>query len=175
MVLVLPLPGLLLPMVPVYLFITFVRKSICLTKRNMDSESQEPGLAFFFEQQQKTADEVVASIQNSGGKAESWEGDLRYPQNVQRLFEQAEKVFGQVDILVNNAAEYLADTFLPANAFGEKDAALWGEDGPTTSTMPIAEKAMIAISLWNTRGCSQKILKMSAFARRINREKDAMG
>ena len=92
------------------------------------SRSQEPGLTFFFEQQQKTADEVVASIRKSGGKAESWEGDLRHPQNVQRLFEQAEMAFGKVDILVNNAAEYLADTFLPSKAIGE-DAILW-EDGP---------------------------------------------
>ena len=48
----------------------------------------DPGLKFFFEQQRKTADEVMASIRKFGGSAASWEGDLRYPENVNRLFEQ---------------------------------------------------------------------------------------
>ena len=65
-------------------------------------ELKNSGLAFFFKQQAKTADEVLASIRESGGNAESWEGDLREPENVNRLFEQAEKAFGHVDILVNN-------------------------------------------------------------------------
>jgi 3-oxoacyl-[acyl-carrier protein] reductase len=47
---------------------------------NEDQKSpglQNPGLAFFFKQQAKTADEVLASIRDAGGNAESWEGDLR--------------------------------------------------------------------------------------------------
>jgi 3-oxoacyl-[acyl-carrier protein] reductase len=116
------------------LFIHYFRPEIDFSDQKQGGgRSPEPGLTFFFEQQQKTADEVVAFIRDSGGKAESWEGDLRHPQNVQRLFEHAEKAFGQVDILVNNAAEYLADTFLPPNALGE-DAALW-EDGPPIATI----------------------------------------
>ena len=116
------------------LFIHYFRQEIDFSdQEKAGSRSQEPGVTFFFEQQQKTADEVVASIRKSGGKAESWEGDLRYPQNVNRLFEQAEMAFGRVDILVNNAAEYLADTFLPSKALGE-DAALW-EDGPPIATI----------------------------------------
>ena len=94
-----------------------------------------PGLAFFFKQQEKTADEVVASIREAGGEAASWEGDLREPENVHRLFEAAEKAFGQVDILVNNAAEYMADTFLPSNAL-EKEGQLW-EGGPSISTIDV--------------------------------------
>ena len=94
---------------------------------------KDPGLAFFFEQQEKTADEVLASIRNADGSAESWEGDLRDPKNVHRLFEAAEKAFGPVDILVNNAAEYSADTFAPAGASGE-DTAVWA-GGPTLWTI----------------------------------------
>ena len=102
-------------------------------EQHVPDKAREPGLRFFFEQQRKTAEEVVASIRELGGKAESFEGDIREPENVNRLFEEAEKAFGQVDILVNNAAEYLPDTFLPSNALGE-GLTLW-EGGPTLSTI----------------------------------------
>ena len=106
-------------------------------KINSPSESrkQEPGLPFFFEQQGKGADEVAKAIRDSGGTAEHWEGDLRDPQNVTLLFEKAEKAFGRVDILVNNAAEYTADTFLPPEALGGGDV-VW-EGGPAISTVDI--------------------------------------
>lgn len=96
-------------------------------------ESQNPGLAFFFKQQAKRADEVLASIRDAGGNAESWEGDFREPENVHRLFEEAEKTFGHVDILVNNAADYTADTFLPTGILEEKKE-VWAE-GPTISSI----------------------------------------
>lgn len=117
-------------------FIHFFRQEIDFRyKDRRNSHSQEPGLGFFFEQQRKTADEVVASIRKSGGKAASWEADLRNPENVKRLFEEAEKAFGRVDILVNNAAEYVADTLLPSFTL-ENEATLW-EGGPTISTIDI--------------------------------------
>jgi 3-oxoacyl-[acyl-carrier protein] reductase len=122
--------------------------------------AQDPGLAFFFQQQGKNADEVVASIRESGGSAESWEGDLREPATVQRMFELAEERFGQVDILVNNAAEYLADTFLPSEALGDA-AALW-EGGPTTSTIDVeGHDRHFAV---NSRAVA---ILMARFARRI--------
>ena len=118
------------------LFIHFFRQEIdFLYKDQSNCDSQEPGLGFFSEQQRKTADEVVASIRKAGGKAASWEGDLRDPKNVNLLFEEAEEAFGRVDILVNNAAEYVADTFLPSIALG-KDADLW-EGGPPISTIDV--------------------------------------
>ncbi len=115
-------------------FIHYYRNVAGLPDKQHDTgKAREPGLRFFFEQQQKTAEEVVASIRELGGKAESLEGDLREHENVNSLFEEAEKAFGQVDILVNNAAEYIPDTFLPSNAFGESFD-LW-EGGPTLSTI----------------------------------------
>jgi 3-oxoacyl-[acyl-carrier protein] reductase len=150
-------------------FIHYFRQEIVLFDRQkQDCHSNKPGLAFFFEQQQKTADEVVASIQKSGGTAASWQADLRYPQNVQRLFEQAEKAFGQVDILVNNAAEYLADTFLPATTVGE-NAALW-EGGPASATID-AERHDRHFAV-NTRAA---VILMSTFARRIIERKTQWG
>lgn len=119
-----------------HVFIHYFRQVTNLPDEDKNVDySQDPGLAFFFKQQGKTADEVVASIRESGGNAESWEGDLREPENVNRLFEQAEKAFGHADILVNNAAEYIADTFLHPDALGE-EAEVW-EGGPTISTIDV--------------------------------------
>ncbi len=75
-----------------------------------------PGRAFFNAQQSKTADEVLRSIHQSGGKAAAWEADLADPVNVPKVFDQAETSFGPVDILVNNAAAWEGDTFLPSGA-----------------------------------------------------------
>jgi 3-oxoacyl-[acyl-carrier protein] reductase len=125
-----------------------------------DYESQEPGLEFFFAQQAKTVDDILASIRASGGDAESWEGNLHEPENVDRLFEQAEEAFGHVDILVNNAAEYSADTFLPTNASG-KEAEVW-EGGPPISTIDVASHDRhFAV---NARAAA---ILMSTFASRI--------
>jgi 3-oxoacyl-[acyl-carrier protein] reductase len=123
-------------------------------------EPQDPGLLFFFKQQAKTADEVIKSIRESGGSAESWEGDLCEPENVNRLFEQAEKAFGHIDILVNNAAEYSADTFLPPNDSGE-EAEVW-DGGPTISTIDMtSHDRHFAV---NSRAAA---ILMGEFARRI--------
>jgi 3-oxoacyl-[acyl-carrier protein] reductase len=151
------------------LFIHYFRQEIDFSdQKEGGRRSPEPGLTFFFEQQQKTADEVVAFIRKSGGKAESWEGDLRHPQNVRRLFEHAAKAFGQVDILVNNAAEYLADTFLPPNALGG-EAAVW-EDGPPIATIN-AESHDRHFEV-NARAVA---MLMSTFARRIIERKSQWG
>jgi len=123
-------------------------------------KEQAPGLAFFFEQQEKTADEVVTSIRQSGGDAEFWEGDLRDPENVNRLIEQTETAFGQVDILVNNAADYIADTFLPSDVSGD-EAEIW-EGGPPISTIDVeSHDRHFAV---NSRAVA---ILMAEFARRI--------
>ena len=131
-----------------------------------ERQNQEPGLPFFFEQQKKSADEVAASIRKAGGTAEHWDGDLRDHQNATLLFEKAEKVFGKIDILVNNAAEYEADTFIPsdsAKGMGE----LW-EAGPSISTID-AETHDRHFTV-NSRAVA---MLMAAFARRIiEREAD---
>jgi 3-oxoacyl-[acyl-carrier protein] reductase len=143
------------------LFIHFFRQEIALHyKDQIKIDTQEPGLGFFFKQQRKTADDVVASIRKAGSKAESWEGDLRNPKNINRLFEVAEKTFGKVDILVNNAAEYVADTFLPSMTLGG-EAELW-EGGPATSTIDVeSHDRHFAV---NSRAVA---ILMSTFARRV--------
>ncbi len=75
-----------------------------------------PGSAFYQAQQGKTADEVLEAIRRRGGQAAAWEADLSDPENIPQLFDQVEAVFGPVDILVNNAAAWEGDTFVPSGA-----------------------------------------------------------
>jgi 3-oxoacyl-[acyl-carrier protein] reductase len=56
----------------------------------------------------KTADDVLAAIHSLGGRAAA---DLREPGVAPRLFEFAEAQLGPVDILINNATGWVADTF----------------------------------------------------------------
>jgi 3-oxoacyl-[acyl-carrier protein] reductase len=60
------------------------------------------------------AEQVVAEIQADGGRAVAVEADLCDPAAPAALFGAAEERLGPVDILVNNATGWLADTFTPA-------------------------------------------------------------
>ncbi len=57
------------------------------------------------------AGRVVAAIVASGGQAVALEADLADSETPSRLFDTAEAELGPVDILVNNASGWLADTF----------------------------------------------------------------
>ena len=62
------------------------------------------------------ADAVVAEIEAAGGRGVATEADLYDPATPGILFDLAEQRLGPVDILVNNATGWLADTFKPAEA-----------------------------------------------------------
>jgi 3-oxoacyl-[acyl-carrier protein] reductase len=53
------------------------------------------------------ADRVVAEITAKGGKAMAVKGDVAKAAEVARIFAEAKKAFGRVDVLVNNAGVYL--------------------------------------------------------------------
>jgi 3-oxoacyl-[acyl-carrier protein] reductase len=59
------------------------------------------------------ASEVVARIRADGGRAVAAEADLSDPAVPAGLFDMAEAELGPVDVLVNNASGWLADTFAP--------------------------------------------------------------
>jgi 3-oxoacyl-[acyl-carrier protein] reductase len=59
----------------------------------------------------RDAAEVLSSIRLSGGQAEAMEADLRDAAMPARLFDYAESELGPVDILINNATGWVADTF----------------------------------------------------------------
>jgi 3-oxoacyl-[acyl-carrier protein] reductase len=52
------------------------------------------------------ADKVVSDITKQGGKAVAVQADVSQQNDVQRLFAEAKKAFGRVDVLVNNAGIY---------------------------------------------------------------------
>jgi 3-oxoacyl-[acyl-carrier protein] reductase len=52
------------------------------------------------------ADDVVAEITGKGGKAIAVQGDVSQMTDVQRIFAETRKAFGQLDVLVNNAGVY---------------------------------------------------------------------
>lgn len=61
-----------------------------------------------------TADAVVEAIAAAGGRAAAVECDLADPSTAPMLFDAAEARFGPVEILVNNASGWCADTFTAA-------------------------------------------------------------
>lgn len=52
------------------------------------------------------ADKVVAQVERRGGQAIAVQADVSRRADIQRLFAEAKRAFGRVDILVNNAAVY---------------------------------------------------------------------
>jgi 3-oxoacyl-[acyl-carrier protein] reductase len=55
------------------------------------------------------ADRVVAEITKAGGRAIAVHADMSKSADVERLFGETKKAFGQVDVLVNNAGVYKFD------------------------------------------------------------------
>lgn len=56
-----------------------------------------------YHQSKDLADKVAASIIKGGSKALAVQADMKYPAEIQSLFDQSLDTFGSVDILVNNA------------------------------------------------------------------------
>ena len=90
--------------------------AVLLTYKRLDPAEHADDTAFppaYGELRARNADEVLARIRASGGRAEAVEADLADPASVPMLVDRAEAAFGPVEILVNNASGWLADTFLP--------------------------------------------------------------
>ena len=70
------------------------------------------------------ANAVIAAITAHGGRAVAVEADLGDVDTPGRLFDAAEAAFGPVDILVNNATGWAADTFAPTHGdrFGHEQS-----------------------------------------------------
>jgi len=61
-------------------------------------------VAFCFLERRDAAREVVAAVSADGGRAHAIQADLVDTADLRRLFDEAEKLLGGLDILVNNAA-----------------------------------------------------------------------
>jgi 3-oxoacyl-[acyl-carrier protein] reductase len=64
------------------------------------------------------ADRVVAEITSKGGTAIAVQGDVSKATDVQRLFEETQRAFGALDVLVNNAGVF---QFEPLEAVTEAE------------------------------------------------------
>jgi 3-oxoacyl-[acyl-carrier protein] reductase len=75
------------------------------------------------------AEQVLTAIAGQGGRAVAVEADLKEPGTSERLFDSAESAFGPVDILINNATGWVADTFsaTPAGRFGHQQVRVSAE------------------------------------------------
>jgi len=112
-------------------FITYLRQPEASASGDAgDAEQAEtgriPGEAFYRAQQSLTADGVLRGIRERGGRAEAWEVDLADPANIPPLFDRVEATFGPVDVLVNNAAYCVPDTFLPPRELAADSRAVDG-------------------------------------------------
>jgi len=83
---------------------------LCTFLRVQDPE--DPGTPQAYrDNRARDAEAVVARIEEQGGTAIAVEADLSDPATPALLFDTAEQRLGPVDILVNNATGWLADTF----------------------------------------------------------------
>ena len=95
---------------------------------------QAPGAELYAAERAEGADAVLAAIRDQGGQAEAGEFDLSDPASVPRLFDAVEAAFGPVEVLVNNAADWEADTFIPPGSAQVNELPeLW--QGETTATI----------------------------------------
>ena len=138
--------------------------------------ADQPGLAFYLKQQAKTADDVVRAIRDAGGVAESWEGDLADPRTIPRLFDATQEILGPVDVLVNNAAFDLPDTFVPRDLLTERDRA-GGGAAPLTITAELHDQHFAvnsrAVALMMTEFARRQVSRGVAWGRVINISTDA--
>jgi 3-oxoacyl-[acyl-carrier protein] reductase len=75
-------------------------------------DPDDPGMPRAYgERRIRDAGAVVARIEQDGGRAVAVEADLSDPAVPAALFDAAEERLGPVDILVNNATGWVADTF----------------------------------------------------------------
>ncbi len=88
---------------------------LCAYFRNEDLGGlDDPSLPTAYRATRMTrAENVAESIRAAGGRAAAMEADLSDASSVPALYDAAESELGPVQILVNNASGWMADTFLP--------------------------------------------------------------
>jgi len=117
------------------LFLHFHRESNLAEQGHETSSLPSPSDRFYSLQQTKSADEVLAAVHAAGADALAAEGDLSDSNLVPALFDQAERQLGPVELLINNAAHWERDTFLPADIeLSNKVVELWTGRPPSITT-----------------------------------------
>jgi 3-oxoacyl-[acyl-carrier protein] reductase len=76
------------------------------------------GTGVYRAQQRKSCGEVVKTVTALGATADAFEADFTDVTAIPRLFDRAENTVGPIDVLVNNAATWRPDTFVPGDRAG---------------------------------------------------------
>jgi 3-oxoacyl-[acyl-carrier protein] reductase len=78
------------------------------------TDAVDPGIPDHYRRNRAAdAEAVLSAIREQGGHAIAIEADLTHSSTPARLFDLAESELGPIDILINNASGWLADTFVP--------------------------------------------------------------
>jgi 3-oxoacyl-[acyl-carrier protein] reductase len=140
-------------------FLHYFRQSHIPIADAQSEGTNSPSASFYRSQQIKSVDEVLERVRKLGVRACALEADLSDPAVIPMLFDRAEAELGPVEVLVNNAACWEGDTFLPSDTeLNNKLVELW-TDRPQSIT-PASFDRLFAV---NTRG---SVLMMAEFARR---------
>ncbi len=126
------------------------------------------GLEHYEELVSRPPDEVVDWIRDRGGTIEVVPADLVHEAVIPELFNKAEKAFGPVEVLVNNAAYDTPDTFVPQSAAGKRGR----RTGWNASIATITAESHDRHFAVNSRAVA---LMMAEFARRAVERKGNSG
>jgi 3-oxoacyl-[acyl-carrier protein] reductase len=151
-------------------FLTYFRPLARSRKRLSHGKSEAgpaPGPEEYNRILSRDAGAVIRSIRSLGGRCASWETDLADPESALRLFDKAERAFGKIDILVNNAAHDQPDSFLPAEAL--PTSGLFGGEYPLSTLTAKSHDDHFAV---NSRAVA---LLITEFARRHIARKSSWG
>ena len=88
--------------------------SVLVTYLRIDDAADPRTPGAYRRNRAKDASAVLEAVASVGGTARATEADLADPKTPAALFDLAERDLGPVDILVNNATGWLADTFKAA-------------------------------------------------------------
>ncbi|MGP8245810.1 MAG: SDR family NAD(P)-dependent oxidoreductase [Bryobacteraceae bacterium] len=140
-------------------FLHYFRQTVAGAWNDTAGQAGSPGAPFYYSQQAKSADEVLAQIRAMGVEAHAWEADLADVGSIPLLYDRAERLLGPVEVIVNNAAAWEADTFIPSGAeLDNKLVELW-----TDRPRGITANSFDRLFAVNTRAPA---LMMAEFARR---------
>lgn len=88
--------------------------SFCQPQNVPPAITPGPSESYYRSLQATPVDQVLGEVRALGAAAFGAETDLSDPAAIPALFDQAEQLLGPVEVLVNNAASWEGDTFLPS-------------------------------------------------------------
>ena len=117
-----------------------------------------PSESFYRVQQTMSCDDLAARLAATGTEVYAFEADFANPMAPAELFDAAESALGRVEVLVNNAATLVSDTFVPPGAPPQNPLVeLW------TTTTPFSQQTFARLMSVNAAGPA---LLMREFANR---------